>query len=299
MACVASNPTSSLRQIDNREILVGRVSQKVALVTGAARGQGRSHALRLAEEGADIVAIDICKPIASVPYALAAAADLAETAAMVERVGQRVFAVEADVRDFDALSAGVTAGVEALGGLDIVVANAGIMSFGLAEDISARSWEDMIGVNMTGVWHTAKAALPHIRSTGRGGSMIFTSSAMGVRPAQNLTHYTAAKHGVIGIMRNLALELARERIRVNAVLPTCVDTEMIHNSACYELFASDLAPGDRTREALAPRFAPLNTMELPWIEPVDVSNAVLWLASEEARYVTGVALPIDAGQTGT
>jgi (+)-trans-carveol dehydrogenase len=278
---------------------MGRVANKVALITGAARGQGRSHALRLAEEGADIIAIDICRPIASVPYELASVEDLAETAAMVERLGRRVVTAEADVRDLAALESQIGHAVEAIGGLDIVVANAGIMSFGAAECIGSDTWKDMIDVNLTGVWHTAKVSIPHLRAAGRGGAMVLTSSAMGVRPAQNLTHYTAAKHGVIGIMRNLALELAPERIRVNAILPTCVDTDMIQNAACYELFAPDLAAEERTREALAPRFAPLNAMKLPWIEPIDVSNAVLWLASDEARYVTGVALPIDGGQTGT
>jgi (+)-trans-carveol dehydrogenase len=276
---------------------MGRVEHKVALVTGAARGQGRSHAVRLAEEGADIIALDACRPIASVPYDLGTAEDLAQTTEMIRNLGRRVVAAQADVRDFHAVEDQVGNAVDTLGGLDIVVANAGIMSFGAAEEISSTSWGDMIDVNLTGVWHTAKASIPHLRSTNRGGSMIFTSSAMGVRPAQNLTHYTAAKHGVIGIMRNLALELARERIRVNAVLPTCVDTDMIHNTACYALFAPDLEEHDRTRDAMAPRFATLNTMEIPWIEPIDVSNAVLWLASEEARYVTGVALPIDGGQT--
>jgi SDR family mycofactocin-dependent oxidoreductase len=278
---------------------MGRVAGKIALVTGAARGQGRSHAVRLAEEGADIIAIDRCGPIDTVPYALATPDDLAETVELVEKTGRRVVAARADVRDYEAIASEIERGVEVLGGLDIVVANAGIMSFGNADALSEASWNDMIDVNLTGVWHTAKAAIPHLRAGGRGGSITVTSSAMGVKPSLHLIHYTAAKHGVIGVMRNLALELAVERIRVNAVLPTCVDTDMIHNAATYELFAPELAAEGRTREVLSPRFAALNTMEIPWIEPIDVSNAVLWLASDEARYVTGVALPIDGGQTAT
>lgn len=276
---------------------MNRVAGKVALITGAARGQGRSHALRLAEEGADIIAVDICQSVDSVPYGLATDEDLTDTVRLVEKLGRRVYSARADVRDYEQLAAAVDAGVAELGGLDIAVANAGIMSFGSGDQLSETSWRDMIDINLTGVWHTAKAAIPHIRRGGRGGSIVMTSSAMGVRPSANLTHYTAAKHGVVGVMRNLALELATERIRVNVVMPTCVDTDMIHNETCYELFGPDLAPEDRTREVLAPRYATLNSMELPWIDPIDVSNAVLWLSSEEARYVTGVTLPIDGGQT--
>ncbi|MBT2272240.1 mycofactocin-coupled SDR family oxidoreductase [Rhodococcus enclensis] len=274
-----------------------RVEGKTALITGAARGQGRSHAIRLAEEGADIIALDLCGPLSTVPYELSSPADLQETVRLVEATGRRIYGAQADVRDFDELQHAIEQGVAELGGLDIVVANAGIMSFGAAEKLTSEYWSQMIDVNLTGVWHTAKAAIPHIRAGGNGGSMVLTSSAMGVRPAQNLIHYTAAKHGVIGVMRNLALELANERIRVNVVMPTCVDTDMIHNDACYELFGPDLPKAERSRDSLSGRFASLNTMEIPWIEPLDVSNAVLWLASDEARYVTGVALPIDGGQT--
>jgi (+)-trans-carveol dehydrogenase len=274
-----------------------RVEGKTALITGAARGQGRSHAIRLAEEGADIIALDLCGPLSTVPYELASPADLQETVRLVEATGRRIYGTQADVRDFDELQHAIEQGVTELGGLDIVVANAGIMSFGAAEELTSESWSQMIDVNLTGVWHTAKAAIPHIRAGGNGGSMVLTSSAMGVRPAQNLIQYTAAKHGVIGVMRNLALELASERIRVNVIMPTCVDTDMIHNDACYELFGADVPKTERSRDSLSDRFASLNTMEIPWIEPIDVSNAVLWLSSDEARYVTGVALPIDGGQT--
>jgi (+)-trans-carveol dehydrogenase len=274
-----------------------RVQGKIALVTGAARGQGRSHALRLAEEGADIIALDLCRQIDSVPYPLATSADLDETVHLIETLGRHVYAAEVDVRDHGGLQAAVSAGVEQLGGLDIAVANAGIMSFGSPTDLSPTSWKDMIDVNLTGVWYTASVAIPHLLARGSGGSLVLTSSAMGVRPSANLTHYTAAKHGVIGIMRNLSLELAQSGIRVNAVMPTCVDTDMIHNEACYSLFGPDIPASQRTPEVLGPRFASLNPMGLPWIDAREVSNAVLWLSSDESRYVTGVALPIDGGQT--
>jgi (+)-trans-carveol dehydrogenase len=276
---------------------VTRVRDKVALVTGAARGQGRSHAVRLAEEGADIIALDLCGDIDTVPYGLGTTEDLEETVRLIEKTGRRAYHTEVDVRDYDRLGAAIGEGVEKLGGLDIAVANAGIMSFGSPTELSPAVWKDMIDVNLTGVWYTASIASSHILKQGRGGSVVLTSSAMGLRPAANLSHYTAAKHGVIGIMRNLATELATSRVRVNAVLPTCVDTDMIHNTACYDLFGSDLSESERTKEILAPRFASLNPMEVPWIDARDVSNAVLWLSSDEARFVTGVALPIDGGQT--
>jgi len=184
--------------------------------------------------------------------------------------------------------------VAQLGRLDIVAANAGIFSFGSLEELDDTTWQDMIDVNLTGVWHAAKAAIPHLRAAG-GGSIILTSSTAGLMAIPHIGHYTAAKHGVVGLMRTLALELAPDMIRVNSVHPTSVNTDMIQNSATYELFASDLPVAERTKDTLGPRFAELNALPIPWVEPVDISNAVLWLASDESRYVTGVTLPIDAG----
>ncbi|TXN31360.1 mycofactocin-coupled SDR family oxidoreductase [Lacisediminihabitans profunda] len=273
---------------------MGRVEGKVAFITGAARGQGRSHALRLAQEGADIIAVDICAQMDSVPYAMATPDDLAETVKQVEALDRRIVAVQADVRDYGALKSALDAGVAQLGRLDIVSANAGIFSFGTLEELSDEQWKDMLDVNLTGVWHTAKAAIPHLRAAG-GGSMILTSSAAGLMGMGNIGHYVSAKHGVVGLMRTLALELAPDMIRVNSIHPTTVNTDMIQNAAAYELFASDLPVAERTREVLAPRFQSLNALPIPWVEPVDISNAVLWLASDEARYVTGVTLPVDAG----
>lgn len=274
---------------------MGRVEGKVAFVTGAARGQGRSHALRLAQEGADIIAVDIASQIDTVPYGMATPEDLQQTVKEIEALDRRIVAIQADVRDFGALKSAVDEGVAQLGRLDIVCANAGIFSFGTMEQLSDQEFSDMIDVNLKGVWHTAKAAIPHLRAGGNGGSMILTSSTAGLMAIQNVGHYTAAKHGVVGLMRTLALELAPDMIRVNSVHPTSVDTDMIQNSAAYALFAPDLEEKDRTREVLAPRFGGLNALPIPWVEPVDISNAVLFLASDEARYITGVTLPVDAG----
>jgi SDR family mycofactocin-dependent oxidoreductase len=275
--------------------MAGRLEGKVAFITGAARGQGRSHAIRLAQEGADIIAVDLVKQIATVPYAMSTPDDLNETIKEVESLDRRIIATEADVRDFGAVKAAVDEGVAQLGRLDIVSANAGIFSFGTLEELDEQSWQDMIDVNLTGVWHAAKAAIPHIKAGGRGGSIILTSSTAGLMAIPNIGHYTAAKHGVVGLMRTLALELAPDMIRVNSVHPTSVNTDMIQNAATYALFAPDLPENERTKEVLGSRFQELNALPIQWVEPVDISNAVLWLASDESRYVTGVTLPIDAG----
>jgi len=277
--------------------VAGRLEGKVAFITGVARGQGRSHALRMAQEGADIIGIDICEPVPSNKIPPATEEDMAETVRQVEALDRRIIATKADVRDYDAVKSAVDAGVAELGRLDIVAANAGISGTPApAEDIPDEEWEIMIGVNLSGVWRTCKAAIPHLRAAG-GGSIVLTSSTAGLNAYQNLAHYVSAKHGVVGLMRTLALELAPDMIRVNSVHPTSVDTDMIQNETIYALFAPDLSPQERTREALAERFATLNALPIPWVEAVDISNAVLWLASDEARYVTGVALPVDAGQT--
>lgn len=277
--------------------MAGRLEGKVAFITGVARGQGRSHALRMAQEGADIIGIDICEPVPSNKIPPATEEDMAETVRQVEALDRRIIATKADVRDYGAVKSAVDAGVAELGRLDIVAANAGISGTPApAEDIPDEEWEIMIGVNLSGVWRTCKAAIPHLRAAG-GGSIVLTSSTAGLNAYQNLAHYVSAKHGVVGLMRTLALELAPDMIRVNSVHPTSVDTDMIQNETIYALFAPDLSPQERTREALAERFATLNALPIPWVEAVDISNAVLWLASDEARYVTGVALPVDAGQT--
>ena len=274
---------------------MGRVSDKVAFVTGAARGQGRSHALRLAEEGADIIAIDLAEEIDTVKplYPAATEADLAETVKMIEALDRRVVATKADVRDYAAVKAAVDDGIAQLGRLDIVVANAGIFVFGdRTEDVTEQQWADVIDVNLTGVWHTAKAAIPVMAD---GGSIVITSSTAGIKGTPNVAPYTASKHAVVGLMKTLALELAPRSIRVNSVHPTGVATDMILNEATFKLFLPDVE--HPTREQAAEVFATTNALPIPWVEPRDISNAVLWLASDEARYVTGVMLPVDAGYT--
>jgi (+)-trans-carveol dehydrogenase len=270
-----------------------RLEGKVAFVTGAARGQGRSHAIRLAEEGADIVAVDITAQIDSVPHQMGTADDLAETVEAVEALNRRIVASQTDVRNYDALKAALDDGVARLGRLDIVAANAGIVSYGTAEELTEQAWRDLIDVDLTGVWHTVKAAIPHLRAAG-GGSIVITSSAAGLKGQQNTGHYAAAKHGVVGLMRTLANELAPDMIRVNTIHPGAVDTPMIQNEAAYHLFLPG-HQGDITREEVAPILQTVNALPIPWTEPVDISNAVLFLASDEARYITGATLAVDAG----
>ncbi|MGW4487780.1 mycofactocin-coupled SDR family oxidoreductase [Amycolatopsis sp. NPDC004368] len=273
--------------------MAGRVEGKVAFITGAARGQGRAHAVRLAEEGADIIAIDACEAIETVDkYPPATEADLAETAALVEKLGRKIVASKVDVRDAQGLQAALDGGVEQLGGLDIVVANAGIATYGMSWEITEEMWQRMLDVNLTGVWHTAKAAVPHLMRRG-GGSMVFTSSIGGLKGIMQVAHYVSAKHGMVGLMRTMANELAGHAIRVNTVHPTNVDTHMIQNPGTWGMFAPE--DPDPTREAAMPGFRSLNALEVPWVESVDIANAVLFLSSDEARYITGVTLPVDAG----
>jgi SDR family mycofactocin-dependent oxidoreductase len=275
--------------------VAGRMEGKVAFITGAARGQGRSHALRLAEEGADIVAVDICADIDTVTpfYPLATEEELAETVRAVEALDRRIVARRADVRDLDGLQAAFDEGLSELGRIDAVVANAGIATYGRAWELTAPQWRDMIDVNLTGVFHTAKVAIPAMIDAGRGGSILFTSSIGGLKGIQQVAHYVAAKHGIVGLMRTLANELAPYSIRVNTIHPTNVDTIMIQNPGTWGMFA----PGDPepTAEKAMPGFMSLNGLPVPWVEPRDISNAVLFLASDEARYVTGVTFPVDAG----
>jgi (+)-trans-carveol dehydrogenase/(-)-trans-carveol dehydrogenase len=272
----------------------GRVAGKVAFITGAARGQGRSHAIRLAQEGADIIGIDICEDVPGIPYPGATEMDLAETVKQVEALDRRMVAAKADVRDFARLKAVLDEGIAQLGRLDIVCANAGIGTApSPAWEMDESTWQTMIDINLTGVWHTAKAAIPHLIEGGRGGSIILTSSAAGLQAYQNIAHYVSAKHCVVGLMRTLALELAPHFIRVNSLHPTQVDTQMIQNEPTWRLFRPDLE--HPTEAYFAPASQAMNALPIPWVDPVDISNAVLYLASDDSRYVTGVTLPIDAG----
>lgn len=275
--------------------MTGRVEGKVAVITGAARGQGRSHALHLAREGADIIALDICGPVSSnSQIAPATPDDLAETADLVKQFDRRIVTAEVDVRDYTALKAAVDSGVEQLGRLDIVCANAGIGNGGQTLDrTSETDWTDMIDVNLSGVWKTVKAAVPQIVSQGQGGSIILTSSVGGLKAYAHTGHYIAAKHGVVGLMRTFAVELGQHSIRVNSIHPTNVNTPMFMNEGTKRLFRPDLENPGPEDLAAAAKF--MHVLPVGWVEPVDISHAVLFLASDESRYVTGLTMTIDAG----
>jgi (+)-trans-carveol dehydrogenase len=276
-------------------MMAGRVEGKVAFITGAARGQGRAHAVRLAQEGADIIAVDICKKIDTVDLIAAATPeDLAETADLVKGHNRRIYTAEVDVRDYDALKAAVDTGVEQLGRLDIIVANAGIGNGGQTLDkTSEADWTAMIDINLGGVWKTVKAGVPHILAGGNGGSIILTSSVGGLKAYPHTGHYVAAKHGVVGLMRTFAVELGAQNIRVNSVHPTNVNTPLFMNDGTMKLFRPDLEnPGPDDMKVVGQL---MHTLPIGWVEPEDIANAVLFLASDEARYITGVTLPVDGG----
>ncbi len=277
---------------DNRRLL-----GKVAFITGAARGQGRSHAVRLAQEGADIVAVDIAGQISTVPYPMGTSADLEETAAMVEGAGARCLSVVADVRDIHAMDRAVKETFSVFGRLDIVVANAGILPFGDgprgAESLeeSSERWTDAVGVMMTGVYNTLRVVQQPLIDQGEGGSIVITSSTAGLSGMHDgsggSAGYCAAKHGVVGLMRGYAKVLGPHGIRVNTVHPMGVATPMIVN----EQFQAFHAENTEVLE-VSPRRLPIVLLD-----PMDVTNAILWLVSDEARAVTGVTLPVDAGVT--
>lgn len=267
---------------------------KVALVTGAARGQGRSHVIRLAEQGADVLALDICAQIDTVPYPMSTPEDLAETARLAAATGRRILTEQVDVRDLSALQRFVARGVDELGRLDVVVANAGTVN-GIAPmwELDEKQFRDQLDVNVVGVWKTIKATVPQLLSQDEGGSIILISSISGLVAELNVGHYSAAKHGVNGLMRTLAGELAPHRIRVNSINPTNVDTLMINNDAYNELFSGG-KPG-ATQQDSVPALMAMNALPIPFVQPEDVSNAVLYLASDASRYVTGTAMVVDGG----
>jgi SDR family mycofactocin-dependent oxidoreductase len=268
--------------------MAGRLEGKVALISGAARGQGRSHAVRLAQEGADIIAFDVCRQLGTVPYPMATSEDLKETVRLIEDLDRRIVAREADARDLAAVQTVVDEGVAEFGRLDVVSANAGIAAF--AENtwsITEEQWEEMIAVNLSGVWRTIKAAVPKMIDAGNGGSIVITSSTAGVKGMAGIAHYVSAKHGVVGLMRTLANELAPHSIRVNTVHPTGVNTPMIHNEFMDQVLASPDFEGNL-----------MNALPVEEVEPVDISNAILFLSSDEGRYITGTMLPVDAGFLG-
>jgi SDR family mycofactocin-dependent oxidoreductase len=268
---------------------MGKLDGKVALITGAARGQGRSHAVRLAEEGADIIAVDICSQIDTVPYPMATPDDLAETVSLVEGLDRRIVAAPGDVRDVNGLRRVFDHGVAQLGPVDIVVANAGIAPMSMHP--KDQEWGDVLDVNLTGVYNTVTISTPSMIERGRGGAIVLTSSTAGLTGIGGNTPgglgYTAAKHGVVGLMRAYANYLAPHNIRVNTVHPTGVRTPMVVNDAMEQFLQSD----PQLSNAMA------NALPVDMVEPVDISNAIVWLVSDDARYVTGITLPVDAGFT--
>jgi (+)-trans-carveol dehydrogenase len=274
---------------------MGLLDGKVAFVTGAARGQGRSHARRLAEEGAGIIAIDACATPGWLGYDLASEADLARTVKEVEALGGAIIARRADVRDLGAVRAVLDEGVAEFGGrLDIVCANAAIISQPAPTwEIDLDQWRELVDVNLTGVFVTLKAAIPHMIAAGNGGSIALTSSGAALISGPGLGDYKVTKAGVLNLTRTLACELAEHFIRVNALCPTAVDTPMIQNDTLYRSFRPDLEnPG---REDVKAGFQTMNLLPIPWVDAADVSNAIVWLASDAARYITGITLPVDAG----
>jgi SDR family mycofactocin-dependent oxidoreductase len=270
-----------------------KLEGKVAVVTGAGRGMGRAHALRLAADGVDLLICDIDGIDDRVDYPVGSLSDLEETARLARDAGARVISQVADVRSQEALDRLVARGVEAFGRIDVLVANAGITGYGRAHEIDVATWDLMIDVNLKGAWQSAKAVIPSILDGGRGGVLIFISSGLGVKGMAEASHYAAAKHGVIGLMRSLALELAPEMIRCNAVVPAGTNTPMAHNEMHYRRFAPDRE--NPTLEDAIGVFRSIAALPIDWTEPEDIANAVAWLASDEARYVTGVSLMVDGG----
>jgi SDR family mycofactocin-dependent oxidoreductase len=276
---------------------MGKLDGKVAFITGAARGQGRAHAVKLASEGADIVAVDLLGDIATTFYALATADDLDHTVKLVEETGRRIVARQADVRDQAALDAAVAAGVDTFGRLDVVAANAGIATtMAKTWELTDDEWNDVVDVNLTGVWRTVKAAVPAMLAAGNGGSIVLTSSLAGLKGYSNIAGYVAAKHGVNGLMRTLANELGPHGIRVNSVCPGLVHTDMMMNQPTYDVFRPELE--HPTKEDATEVFRSMQVLPIDWLEPRDISEVIAWLASDHARYITGAAIPVDAGQIG-
>jgi SDR family mycofactocin-dependent oxidoreductase len=270
----------------------GNLDGQVAFITGGARGQGRSHALALAREGADIAVCDIAAQLETVPYPLAGIEDLEETVRQVEALGRRCVAVQADVRSTEQLEAAVAGAIEELGRIDILLANAGVCGFGVFWEITDQMWDEMVDTDLTGVFKTMRAVVPHMIERGYG-RVVATSSMGGRMGNPNLAHYVAAKWGVIGLVKTLALEVADKGITVNAICPATVDTAMVHNDALYGLFAPDIE--HPTKADVEPRYTAMNPIPEPWTPVEEISAAVLYLVSEGARSVSGTTLDVCMG----
>jgi SDR family mycofactocin-dependent oxidoreductase len=265
----------------------GRLAGKVALVTGAARGQGRAEAELLSAEGADVIGIDVCAPMPTISYANASPEELDETAARVTANGRRFHGAQADIRDLGALEKAVQAGVTALGRLDIVVANAGISGWGRLWELTEEQWSVMIDTNLSGTWHTLRCTVPPLIDQGEGGSIIAISSVGGLKGLPGQAHYVAAKHGLVGLARAAAVELGPYRIRVNSLHPWGVDTAMVGGSEIEHLLREN------------PHYAASygSVLPIPLAEPLDIAAAVLFLASDDSRCITGAQFTVDMGAT--
>jgi SDR family mycofactocin-dependent oxidoreductase len=272
---------------------MGRLEGKVAAVTGAGRGMGRAHAVTLAREGADILICDLGAQTETVEYALATTDDLEETARLVREQGREAVAMTVDVRSEQQLADWVGAGLERFGRVDVMVANAGITGYAPAHKLTEQEWNEIIDVNLKGAWLSAKVVIPQLIERGEGGSIVFISSGLGLKGLPEAGHYAAAKHGVVGLMRSLALELAPYWIRCNTVHPAGTNTPMAHNPMHYKRFAGGRE--DATLADVIEVYESIAALPIKWTEPEDIANAVLWLVSDEARYVTGVSLPVDGG----
>jgi SDR family mycofactocin-dependent oxidoreductase len=271
-----------------------RFAGRVAVITGGARGMGRSHAEQLAREGADIVICDIAAPISSLDYPLATPAELAETQRRVEALGRKCLAVRADVRDTKAMQTLIDRTIETFGKIDYLLANAGILSMGKVADLSDAAFDDVMQTNVYGVFNVMRAALPHMQKQ-NFGRIVVTSSMAGRGGIANLGHYAASKWAVIGLVKSAALETARQGITVNAVCPTAVATPILLNDAAYRRAFPD-KPNPTKEEFIARMEAnPYLPQGVPWVEPIDVTNAILFLLSEEGRYISGEAMTVAAG----
>jgi len=275
---------------------MSRFDGRVVLITGGARGQGRSHALAFAERGADVVLFDACQDQPAVSYPLATTEDLERTRKEVEALGRRCLALQGDVRDYQAVSDAVARATAELGGLDVLVANAGVASYHRMTAMPLEAWHTIVDINLTGVFNAVRAAAPVMVEQGRG-RIIATSSTMGRMGAANVAHYAASKWGVIGLIKSTALDLAQTGVTANVVAPTAVNTPLIQNQEVYRLFRPDLE--NPTLEDALPRFTSLIPMGVPHIECSDVSEAVVFLASDEARYITGAVLDVSGGKSGS
>jgi SDR family mycofactocin-dependent oxidoreductase len=274
---------------------MGRLEGRVALVTGAARGIGRAVCERLAAEGASIIATDLCGQLAGVSYATGTAENLDETLRLIGQTGAEAVGYPADVRDTAQIESVAARALERFGGIDIVCAAAGTAAFAPMWELSDDDWNIVVDTNLTGVFKTLRAAIPAMIERGKGGSLILISSTAGLRGLPNNANYVAAKHGLVGLARTLCNELGPYTIRVNTVHPTTTNTPLVHNEATYRMFRPDVE--NPTADDFAEAAPALNAIPIAWAEPTDIAAAVAWLASDESRYVTGAAIPVDAGSS--